>query len=149
LIDLLGPFNLDPCTDAKRPFNTANRHFTIKDNGLIMPWGTGRVWCNPPYDNIGPWLKRCEQHMNAIALIFNRTETDFFNTHVWYGAYAVNFLPQRIKFIDAKGKVGKGGPGAGSVLIAYNAETAKLIQRVPGFYLPLHDIRKKLKIAKI
>ena len=39
------PFDLDPCSPIKRPWETAKAHYTIEDNGLIKPW-QGRVWCN-------------------------------------------------------------------------------------------------------
>ncbi len=27
-------------------------------DGLILPWSARRIWCNPPYDNIEPWVCR-------------------------------------------------------------------------------------------
>lgn len=48
IIKALGQFDLDPCAPVVRPWDTAERHYSIKDNGLMLPW-SGRVWCNPPY----------------------------------------------------------------------------------------------------
>ena len=39
IIRQLGPFDLDPCASIVRPWDTANKHFTINDNGLLQNWG--------------------------------------------------------------------------------------------------------------
>lgn len=44
IIESLGPFDLDPCAPVNPPWKMADRHYTIKDNGLMQPWA-GRVWC--------------------------------------------------------------------------------------------------------
>ena len=77
IIKALGEFDLDPCAPVKRPWPTAEKHYTIQDNGLLKPW-QGRVWCNPPYNDAAKWLARCAEHGNAIALVFARTETKMF-----------------------------------------------------------------------
>lgn len=48
IIKGLGSFDLDPCSPVNRPWDTADRHYTIEDDGLMQPW-SGRVWLNPPY----------------------------------------------------------------------------------------------------
>lgn len=91
-------FDLDPCAPVRRPWDTAKAHYSIEDNGLIKPW-TGRVWCNPPYDNrtIEQWVKRCVEHDNAVMLVFARTETKFWRT-IWNTADAILFLHGRMTF---------------------------------------------------
>jgi len=59
LIKSLGEFDLDPCSPSKRPWNTAKKHYTIQDNGLLQQW-EGRVWCNPPYG------KKAEHFINKL-----------------------------------------------------------------------------------
>lgn len=34
-------------------------------DGLRLGWGAGRVFCNPPWDNIEPWLERAWQMMGS------------------------------------------------------------------------------------
>lgn len=123
IITSCGPFDLDPCAPVNRPWPTAKNHFTIKDNGLKQPW-VGRVWCNPPYGRkTGEWLAKCAEHGNCIALIFARTETQFFFENVWAQAHALLFIKGRLQFYHVTGKKGNSA-GAPSVLIAYNPETA-------------------------
>ena len=82
LLEKLGPFDLDPCAPVARPWDTAKRHYTIEDNGLLLPW-EGRVWLNPPYDKtIGDFITRLRLHGNGLALIYARTDTELWQREV-------------------------------------------------------------------
>lgn len=37
IIRKLGPFDLDPCSPVKRPWETAKNHYTEENNGLSLP----------------------------------------------------------------------------------------------------------------
>ena len=66
IIQAFGPFDLDPCAPVKRPWATADNHYTIEDDGLLRPW-QGLVWCNPPYGpKTGDWLARCAQQLGEF-----------------------------------------------------------------------------------
>lgn len=52
-----GEIDLDPCAGPE-PFNVpAKAYFTEADDGLYQPW-CGKVFCNPPYSNLEPWLEK-------------------------------------------------------------------------------------------
>lgn len=134
----LGPFDLDPCSPTNRPWPTAKMHYTIEDNGLLMPWD-GFVWCNPPYGKeAGVWLEKCALHGNAIALTFARTETNMFFRCVWERASAILFVKGRISFYHVNGKKG-GSAGAPSVLIAYGEKAEKKLMQsnIKGHFLSI------------
>jgi hypothetical protein len=122
VLDALGEFDLDPCAPLERPWDTAKKHYTTEDDGLIQPW-FGRVWCNPPYGKeMNAFLERMVTHAHlgggGVVLIFARTETKAFFDYVWDKADAILFLKGRLKFYSIDGK--EGGPaGSPSVLIAY------------------------------
>jgi hypothetical protein len=122
IINDLAPFDLDPCSPIKRPWPTAKKHYTINDNGLLMPW-EGFVWCNPPYGKYtSVWLNRMVLHNNGIALIFARTETKMFFENVWDSAKSLLFIDGRLYFYRSNGEKANFNSGAPSVLVAYGNE---------------------------
>lgn len=142
LIRSLGRFDLDPCSPEAAPSRTeCARQFTKSDDGLTMPWG-GRVWMNPPYSTAGIWVEKLATHGDGVALVFARTETGWWHSHVWPKACALLFLRGRLSFIrgDDAGQVGHNA-AAPSVLIAYGPNNAKALQTcgLQGAYVPLRD----------
>jgi hypothetical protein len=129
ILKALGGFDLDPCAPIVRPWDTANCHYTVLDNGLMQEW-FGRVWCNPPYGlEAAQWIDRLAQHGNGIALIFARTETRMFFEHVWRRADAVLFIEGRLHFHHVDGRPAAANAGAPSCLVAYGALNATALKR--------------------
>lgn len=134
ILSKLGRFDLDPCSPVGRPWDTADAHLTVVNDGLSLPW-LGRVWLNPPY---GPeaikWLGRLADHGNGIALVFARTETEMFHAHVWPRADAVLFIRGRLHFYTVAGERAKANAGGPSVLIAYGEANVESLRRsdIPG-----------------
>ena len=119
ILQALGVFDTDPCSPIVRPWDTAKKHYTIQDNGLLQPW-EGRVWCNPPYGTqTRLWLKRMRDHQNGIALIFARTETKNFFDYIWNDADGIMFLAGRLTFYNTDGTKAKNSAGSPSCLVAY------------------------------
>jgi len=134
LIDALGPFDLDPCSPIRPPWEIAAKAYSIIDDGLKQPW-SGFVWCNPPYGSeAGKWLAKLAAHGNGLALIFARTETADFVANVWAKADAVLFLHGRLYFHHVDGTRAAANGGAPSCLVAYGAEAVKRLEttRLPG-----------------
>src|ERR1035437_8150885 len=122
IIDALAPFDLDPCASKVQPWRTAEKTFTIDDNGLIQPW-KGFVWMNPPYGTqTQKWFRRLTEHGNGIALTFARTETRMFFESVWSKASAIFFIKSRLSFCDTAGNAASNSAVAPSFLIAYGDE---------------------------
>lgn len=150
IIDALGgpqSFDLDPCAPINRPWPMAKEHYTIVDNGLLKPWH-GRVWLNPPYGVpkiVGPWLQRVAEHGTGTTLIFARTETDLFFETVWKRATALLFLRGRLHFHHVNGKRAPANAGAPSVLIAYGAADACILEScsLQGQFINLETVREK------
>lgn len=139
IIHSLGEFDLDPCASINRPWDTAKKHYTVEDNGLLKDW-FGRVWCNPPYGlEASDWLDKLAMHNNGIALIFARTETAMFFNHVWEKANALLFIKGRLYFHHQDGSRASANSGAPSVLIAYGANNAFALSQcdIKGKYVQL------------
>ena len=69
-------FDLDV---AANDYNSVAPHwYDLGCNGLDCEW-TGRVWCNPPYSDIRPWVEKAvdsypQCDLIAMLLPANRTE---------------------------------------------------------------------------
>lgn len=148
ILKTLGDFDLDPCAPVIRPWNIAAKHYTIKDNGLALPW-KGRAFVNPPYGSeVGIWMKHLWEHKNGIGLIFGRTDTNAWFDYIWTRADAALFLKGRLTFYTIYGepvrdKNGKPSPaGAPSVLLAYGKKNVDTLydSGLEGAFVPLKDV---------
>lgn len=104
----LGPFTLDV---AAAEHNTkCARYFSIVDDGLRQPWAGERVWCNPPYSRIGPWVEKAwREHSTCDGIVMllpaNRTEQGWWQAMVEPfrdradSQLSVVFLPGRMRFL--------------------------------------------------
>jgi hypothetical protein len=127
IVKKLGEFDLDPCTPINPPFTHAKENYSIIDDGLKREW-FGRVYMNPPYGRgMELWLEKLKLHGNGIALIFARTETKCFFSHIWDDADALLFVKGRIKFYNVLGEQ-KGSPGSPSIFVAYGKQNAIALQ---------------------
>lgn len=119
VLDALGRFDLDPCQSLTQPWPCADNGYTVVDDGLKQEW-LGRCFVNPPYGTYAiPFLERLASHKNGIGLLFGRTETEMFRSHIWQQADAILFLHGRLTFHRPDGTKAGGNSGGPSVLIAY------------------------------
>lgn len=128
-------FDLDVAADAESHW--APRWYGIDRNGLAQPWDAARVWCNPPYSNIEPWVVRAwlaherrEAERIAMLLPANRCEQPWWQDLVELYrdgrdlpgvGLTTHFLPSRIRFGhpgNPKGH-GVGSPPFGCVLLVW------------------------------
>jgi len=125
-------FDLDVAADEESHWGRG--WYTIAEDGLSQPW-TGRVWCNPPYSDIGPWVRKAwfaweHEGAQVIAMLLpaTRTEQPWWTSHVepfrddprrWH--LRTHFLPTRIKFGHPGNRdaVGVGSPPFGCVLLVW------------------------------
>lgn len=128
LIDLLGPFDLDPATSVNRPWDTASRHIT--DAGLTTPW-VGFVWLNPPFSNIAVWLQKLSDHPDGgFALVPAAVGAKYWRRFVYPIAAAIAFLPGRLRFCNSQG-LPRDSAAFYCALIAYGVEARDRCNRVP------------------
>jgi phage N-6-adenine-methyltransferase len=115
-------FTVDACA---LPHNTKlPKFYTPEQNGLEQSWAGERVWCNPPFSDIRPWVRKAwvevgEGFPELIVMLVpaNRTEQQWWQSYVEYFRdgraktrlqLRVEFLAGRTRFI----KVGADGVGA-------------------------------------
>lgn len=120
ILDALGSFDLDPCCSVTQPWKTAEKCYTIYDDGGFNKGWAGRVWLNPPYGpKTGKWMGKLAEHDHGTALIFARTETKMFFDHIWPCADSILFLKGRLYFHYPDGTRAPHNSGGPSCLIAY------------------------------
>jgi phage N-6-adenine-methyltransferase len=114
---------------ASRHNTKLPRFFTLEDDGLAQRWAGERVWCNPPYSNIRPWIEKAWREWGDADLIVmllpaNRTEQTWWQELVEPlrdGDLHVEFLAGRVKFDMPEGSLAERGhcPPFGSCLLIW------------------------------
>jgi phage N-6-adenine-methyltransferase len=95
-------FTLDVCADAS---NTRASHWLGEsDNGLICDWGENTCWMNPPYRQVGKWIKKAYEASRTgatvVCLVPARTNTVWWHDYCMRGE--VRFVRGRPKFAGAR-----------------------------------------------
>ena len=117
-------FDLDVCAPfGGVPWLPAKRHLSLLEDGLVTPW-EGRVWCNPPFSRIHPWLDKLLDHGNAIALL--PTSKGIWFRKAWDGADGVLHPWKEIRFINSNG-VGT-GIMTSLMLFAFGSDNVKALK---------------------
>lgn len=117
------------------------RYFTRHDDALKQTWqGNESVWCNPPYSDPAPWVKKAIEEVNQsrrmtiIMLLPSDTSTAWF-AEAYHHAISMVLYTGRIKFGG-----GKGSPRWGSVLFTFQSGKGPY-HRCQTFVQNIKDIR--------
>ncbi len=89
---------------AASPDNAVcEKYFTEADNSLVQEWNhTGVAWCNPPFNNIRPWVaKACTSHGRVAMLVPASVGANWWKEYV-HQKCLVYFLNGRITFVGEK-----------------------------------------------
>lgn len=119
-------FDMDPC--AHPTHKTAVNRFY--QNGLEQEW-YGRIWLNPPYSEVGIWLRRLAAHGNGVALVFARTDTQWAQ-EILPKASSVFFPAKRIRFLRADKTQPPWTSGAPSMFLSFG-ERPDWLRVMPGW----------------
>lgn len=102
-IEQFGTIDLDPCHDPDPAcLIKATKVYDIRkgEDGLVQPWA-GKVYLNPPYSSVLPWVIRAAQHAQAggevLALINASTDTAAWQSYVLVHG-EVCLLSKRVAF---------------------------------------------------
>ena len=126
--EVMGAIDLDPASSHKANETVgAIKYYTAEDDGLKQEWA-GRVFMNPPYatELITKFCEKMARQyadgkvIEAIILVNNATETNWFNTLIEH-ASAVVFPRSRIRFLVPEGKPGAPLQGQAIIYLGCNA----------------------------
>jgi len=73
-------FTIDvAATPATPSARLIGRHWAKADDGLSRPWSGERVWCNPPFSSLAPWIEKAWASSAVVVMLIpaNRTEQPF------------------------------------------------------------------------
>ena len=96
-------FTLDPCST---PLNhKCKKHYTIEEDGLSKSWKNEIVFVNPPYGDVGKWVKKAydestQNGATVVMLIPSRTDTRYWHDYIMTSASAIYFVKGRLKFYN-------------------------------------------------
>jgi phage N-6-adenine-methyltransferase len=104
-----GGFTVDVAAAAHN--TKCARYYDRDADGLLQSWAGERVWCNPPYSDIGPWVTKAWAEETAPLVVMllpaNRTEQNWWQDGIEPyrdragSPLSVEFLRGRIRFIKA------------------------------------------------
>lgn len=107
LNDEHGPFTVDAAAAAHNA--RLPRYWDRAADGLTQPWAGEHVWCNPPFSDLTPWIRKAwAEHADCsvtMLLPANRTEQQFWQIMVEPfrdqpgSPLSVRFLGGRMRFI--------------------------------------------------
>jgi phage N-6-adenine-methyltransferase len=103
-----GPFTLDVAAAAHNA--KCERYFDREQDGLAQSWAGETVWCNPPYSEIGLWVRKAwAEHVDATRIVMllpaTRTEQSWWQLMVEPfrdrpgSPLEVRFMPGRMYFL--------------------------------------------------
>lgn len=81
-------FTVDAASAPEAPSSTViGRFWTQRENGLLQPWRGERVWCNPPWSDIEPWVAKAWEEMRmgcelVVMLLPAWTDRGWWHRHV-------------------------------------------------------------------
>jgi len=102
-----------------------SRYFTAADDGLSRPWDV-TVWCNPPYSDPSPWVKRAimeaDRGRDSVLLLPAMVGVAWFTRASMYARWWT--FDKRIEFIPPEGiKASKSN--IGNVLFHFHVYAAR------------------------
>lgn len=123
-----GGFDLDVAANTENA--KAERFFSLADDGLAQRW-VGRIWCNPPYDNIAPWVHKAIEEVGlgyadvVVFLLPSRTDQGWYHEALASRLCLVEHIEGRINFLDTHNQPMSGAFEASVVIVVRRPLVAK------------------------
>ena len=117
-------FTLDVCASDHNA--KCDRYFTEETDGLAQDWHKNICFMNPPFGNMGAWLRKAYEASQSGATVVCLIKVDT-STKWWHDwatkASEVRFWKKRIKFVPPPNSGLKpGSPNFGVATLIYRPE---------------------------
>lgn len=120
-----GPFTLDVA--ATKENSLCASYFTKKTDALLQKWPSqcpDKLWCNPPYSNITPWLRHALECQAEVVFLLPTPNGEKRDRIIFNHATDIVFFTKRVAFLQPEGTPKKGNP-RGSCLVRFKKECPK------------------------
>lgn len=90
-------------------------------DALSVPWH-GKVWCNPPYSNIPPWIEAAFKCDGPVVMLIPSPNGESYYPPLLEKAHEIHIVG-RVGFINRHGQQVNGNPRGSSLFIINNGGT--------------------------
>ena len=116
-------FDFDVDLAASESNHLCEEYYTKENSGLDANLEGKNVFCNPPYNEIEKWVKKCYEEGQKkgtiiVMLIPARTDTKYFHTYCM-NAFEIRLVKGRISFLRNGKKPKSGGNNHPSCIVIF------------------------------
>jgi phage N-6-adenine-methyltransferase len=153
LFELLdNEFHFDIDLAASNQNHLCKEYYTKENSGLKANCQGKTVFCNPPYDSLEIWIKKCfeesqKPHTTIVLLMPNRTDTQYFDKYCW-NAYEIRIVKGRINFLINGKRPKRGGNNHPSLIVIFKKNNRKYPRFKPFYHREKDLIAKDCDIQK-
>lgn len=139
-------FNFEVDLTASNSNHLCEEYYTKKNSGFYANLKNKTIFCNPPYDNINNWVKKCYEEGQKkdtiiVMLIPARTDTKYFHKYCMR-AYEIRLVKGRINFLIDGKKPKRGGNNHPSCIVIFKKHYREY-PRLTSFYHKEKDLIKQ------
>lgn len=125
-LDKIYKFTLDPCATFEN--HKCDKYYTLEDDGLSKSWENEVVFVNPPYSDIGQWVKKAHYEATynsatVVMLIPARTDTKYWHNYIMSDANKIYFIKGRLKFANPFTSVSNSAPFPSAVVVFHRVKS--------------------------
>lgn len=113
--DMVGGFQYDTACTVRNALAMPLWKGRRDHDALACRW-RGRLWCNPPYSDIGPWIDKALDCVGIVALLIPSPNGESYYARLIPAAYEI-YISGRLAFLDSDGEPRKGNTRGSSLFL--------------------------------
>lgn len=113
--DLLNGIDFDSACTVENALSVPIWRDETHRDALLSEW-TGKIWCNPPYSNIKPWIDKAIQSKAKVAMLIPSPNGESYFEPLLNYSHEIAIIG-RLAFIDHDGKERTGNNRGSSIFL--------------------------------